>query len=145
MKANHGQPLHVLRLHYSVYNGSGRELSQVAAHVRVKSEWPPCSSWGGPEGSFPGTVRSVDAAVEPIAVDEAGVPSVTEPAIAAIVATGCTETTRPGTVAPARAESFLPIALQTAPVPVALPTDKPAAAGRGRRARPRRQQGPPDG
>ena len=71
-------------------------------------------------------------------------PSVTEPAAAAIVATGCTETTHPGTVPMARAESSLPIALQTAPVPVALPTDK-HAAGRGRRARPHRHHRPPGG
>ena len=52
-QANAGQPLHVWRLDYGVYNGSGRGLSQVTAHVRIESEWPPCSSWDGPEGSFP--------------------------------------------------------------------------------------------
>ena len=41
MKANHGQPLHVWRLDYGVYKGSGHGLSQFTAHVRIESEWPP--------------------------------------------------------------------------------------------------------
>ena len=57
MKANHGQPLHVWRLDYEVYNGSGRGLSQVTAHMRIESEWPPCSRWDGPTGSFPGPLE----------------------------------------------------------------------------------------
>ena len=56
-QANAGQPLHVWRLDYGVYNGSGRGLSQVTAHVRIESEWPPCSSWDGPEARFPGPLE----------------------------------------------------------------------------------------
>ncbi len=56
-KANAGQPLHVWRLDYGVYNGSGRELSDLTAHVRIESEWPPCSSWEGPEGRFGGPLE----------------------------------------------------------------------------------------
>lgn len=25
--------------------------------MRLESEWPPCSTWDGPEGSFPGATR----------------------------------------------------------------------------------------
>lgn len=56
-QANAGQPLHVWRLDYGVYNGSGRALSNLTAHVRIESEWPPWSSWDGPEGSFPGPLE----------------------------------------------------------------------------------------
>ena len=56
-QANAGQPLHVWRLDYGVYNGSGRSLSQVTAHLRIESEWPPCSSWDGPESSFGGPLE----------------------------------------------------------------------------------------
>lgn len=56
-KVNAGQPLHVWRLDYGVYNGSGRDLSNVTAHVRIESEWPPCSSWDGPEARFPGPLE----------------------------------------------------------------------------------------
>ena len=52
MKANHGQPLDVWRLDYSVYNGSGKPLSSLSAHFRIESEWPPCTNWSGPEGSY---------------------------------------------------------------------------------------------
>ena len=52
MKANHGQPLDVWRLDYSVYNGSGKPLSSLSAHFRIESEWPPCTTWSGPEGSY---------------------------------------------------------------------------------------------
>ena len=52
MKANHGQPLDVWRLDYSVYNGSGKPLSSLSAHFRIESQWPPCTNWSGPEGSY---------------------------------------------------------------------------------------------
>ena len=52
IKANHGQPLDVWRLDYSAYNGSGKPLSSLSAHFRIESEWPPCTSWSGPEGSY---------------------------------------------------------------------------------------------
>ena len=52
IKANHGQPLDVWRLDYSAYNGSGKPLSSLSAHFKVESEWPPCTTWSGPEGSY---------------------------------------------------------------------------------------------
>ena len=52
IKANHGQPLDVWRLDYSVYNGSGKPLSSLSAHFQIESEWPPCTSWTGPEGTY---------------------------------------------------------------------------------------------
>ena len=52
IKGNHGQPLDVWRLDYSAYNGSGKPLSSLSAHFRIESEWPPCTSWSGPEGSY---------------------------------------------------------------------------------------------
>ena len=52
IKANHGQPLDVWRLDYSVYNGSGKPLSSLSSHFQIESEWPPCTNWSGPEGSY---------------------------------------------------------------------------------------------
>ena len=52
IKGNHGQPLNVWRLDYSAYNGSGKPLSSLSAHFRIESEWPPCTSWTGPEGTY---------------------------------------------------------------------------------------------
>ena len=52
IKDNHGQPLDVWRLDYSAYNGSGNPLSSLSAHFRIESEWPPCTSWTGPEGTY---------------------------------------------------------------------------------------------
>ena len=52
IKENHGQPLNVWRLDYSAYNGSGKPLAFLRAHFRVESQWPPCTSWSGPEGSY---------------------------------------------------------------------------------------------
>lgn len=51
-KANHGRRLHVWRLDYSALNGSGQSLSQLTAHFRIDSEWPPCTSWTGPNRSY---------------------------------------------------------------------------------------------
>ena len=52
IKANQGQPLNVWRLDYSAYNGSGKALSFLSAHFKIESEWPPCTNWSGPEGSY---------------------------------------------------------------------------------------------
>lgn len=56
MKANHGQPLHVWRLDFAARNGSGRRLDHLTAHFKIDSEWPPCTNWSGPEGSYPKNV-----------------------------------------------------------------------------------------
>ena len=37
-RADAGQPPHVWRLDYGVFNGSGRGLSQVTAHVHIESD-----------------------------------------------------------------------------------------------------------
>ena len=55
-KANHGRPLHVWRLDYGAFNGSGKSLGQLTAHFRIESEWPPCTSWTG-LGQYSGPVQ----------------------------------------------------------------------------------------
>ena len=52
MKVNHGQPLHVWRLDFSAYNGSGKPLSSLSAHFKIASEWPPCTNWSDPAGTY---------------------------------------------------------------------------------------------
>ena len=55
-RSNHGQPLNVWRLDYSVLNGSGWALSDVTAHFQIEAEWPPCTNWTG-LGQYPGPVQ----------------------------------------------------------------------------------------
>ena len=55
MKGNHGQPLNVWRLDFAARNGSGRSLEHLTAHLKIDSEWPPCTNWSGPEGRYPKT------------------------------------------------------------------------------------------
>ena len=55
-KSNHGQPLHVWRLDYSVLNGSGQALSDVTAHFQIEAQWPPCTNWTG-LGQYPRPVQ----------------------------------------------------------------------------------------
>ena len=45
MRENEGQPLHLWQADVSVYNGSGRDLSYLSAHIDIDSEWPPCTNW----------------------------------------------------------------------------------------------------
>ena len=52
IKENDGKPLDVWRLDFSVYNGSGKPLSYMAAYFNIASEWPPCTNWSGPSGSY---------------------------------------------------------------------------------------------
>ena len=61
MKANHGQPLHVWRLDFAARNGSGRWLEHLTANVTIASEWPPCTTWSGPEGTYPKPVQWADS------------------------------------------------------------------------------------
>ena len=49
LKANQGRPLHLWRIDLAVRNGSGRELDYLRADSWVRSEWPPCTNWDGPE------------------------------------------------------------------------------------------------
>ena len=48
LKRNHGQPLHIWQLDFSVHNGSGRPLQHIVAHFNIRSKLPPCSNWHGP-------------------------------------------------------------------------------------------------
>ena len=52
MKANHGQPLHIWRLDFSAYNGTGKALSHLRAGFEIESKWPPCTNWSDPSGSY---------------------------------------------------------------------------------------------
>ena len=58
IKANHGQPLDVWQLDFSVYNGSGRWLDHLIALYSIESKWPDCTNWsgdgpgGGPSGTY---------------------------------------------------------------------------------------------
>jgi len=51
-KANHGQPVDVWQLDFSVHNGSGRYLDHLIARYQIASEWPPCTNWSGPSGTY---------------------------------------------------------------------------------------------
>ena len=63
IKANHGQPLDVWQLDFSVRNGSGRWLDHLIARYGIESKWPPCTNWsgdgpgGGPSGTYSGPVE----------------------------------------------------------------------------------------
>ena len=62
-KANHGQPVDVWQLDFSVYNGSGRPLDHLIANYRVASENPPCTNWSWPDaGRYPGPIEWGDLA-----------------------------------------------------------------------------------
>ncbi|WP_419161008.1 toxin-antitoxin system YwqK family antitoxin [Candidatus Palauibacter sp.] len=53
-KANHGRPIDIWRLDFSVYNGSGEPLEHLIADYRIASENPPCTDWSWPEtGRYP--------------------------------------------------------------------------------------------
>ena len=62
-KANHGQPVDVWQLDFSVHNGSGHPLDHLIANYRVASEHPPCTNWSWPEaGRYPGPIEWGDLA-----------------------------------------------------------------------------------
>ena len=52
IKANHGQPLDVWQLDFSVYNGSGEWLEHLIARYGIGSKWPDCTNWSGPSGTY---------------------------------------------------------------------------------------------
>jgi len=56
-KANHGKPVDVWQLDFSVYNGSGKPLDHLIARYRIVAEWPPCTNWTGPTGTYPKQVE----------------------------------------------------------------------------------------
>ena len=47
-KENHGAPMDIWRLEFSVRNGSGRWLDHLIARFQIDSEWPDCTNWDGP-------------------------------------------------------------------------------------------------
>ena len=57
MKANQGQPLDVWRLDFSVHNGSGKWLDHLIARYGIESQWPDCTNWSGPKGTYSEPVR----------------------------------------------------------------------------------------
>jgi len=61
-KANHGRPVDVWQLDFSVYNGSGRYLDHLIARYQIASEWPPCTNWSGPSGTYAEPVQSSSTA-----------------------------------------------------------------------------------
>ena len=50
-KANHGAPMDVWRLDFSVRNGSGRWLDHLIGRFQIDSEWPDCTNWDGPDAT----------------------------------------------------------------------------------------------
>ena len=62
-KQNHGAPMDIWRLDFSVHNGSGRWLDHVIARYGIESEWPECTNWDGPDASaFPQSVEWASSA-----------------------------------------------------------------------------------
>ena len=53
IQANQGRPLHVWQLEYGARNGSGRRLEHLKASLTIAAEWPGCTAWSAPEGSYP--------------------------------------------------------------------------------------------
>ena len=57
-KQNHGAPMDIWRLDFSVHNGSGRWLDHLIARYEIESEWPECTNWDGPDaGALPQSVE----------------------------------------------------------------------------------------
>ena len=57
-KENHGDPMDIWRLDFSVHNGSGRWLDHLIARYGIESEWPECTNWDGPDaGAFAQSVE----------------------------------------------------------------------------------------
>ena len=48
-KGNHGTPMDVWRLDFSVRNGTGHWLDHLIARYRIASKWPECTNWTGPD------------------------------------------------------------------------------------------------
>ena len=50
-KENHGAPMDIWRLDFSVRNGSGRWLDHLIARFQIESAWPECTNWDGPDAT----------------------------------------------------------------------------------------------
>ena len=61
-KENHGAPMDIWRLDFSVRNGSGRWLDHLIARFQIDSEWPECTNWDEPDaGTFAQNVEWADS------------------------------------------------------------------------------------
>ena len=61
-KENHGAPMDVWRLDFSVHNGSGRWLDRLIARFQIDLEWPDCTNWDGPDaGEFAQNIEWADS------------------------------------------------------------------------------------
>ena len=61
-KENHGAPMDVWRLAFSVRNGSGRWLDHLIARFQIESAWPECTNWDGPDaGTFEQPIEWADS------------------------------------------------------------------------------------
>lgn len=49
--ANHGSPMDIWRLDFSVRNGSGQWLDHLIARFQIESEWPECTNWDVPNSA----------------------------------------------------------------------------------------------
>ena len=49
-QANHGAPMDVWRLDFSMHNRTGKWLDHVIARYQIDAVWPACTNWGRPEG-----------------------------------------------------------------------------------------------
>ena len=62
-KDNHGAPMDIWRLDFSVHNGSGRWLDHLIARFQIEAEWPDCTNWDGPDaGQFAQPIEWADSA-----------------------------------------------------------------------------------
>ncbi|MYD94206.1 MAG: hypothetical protein F4Y02_11055, partial [Chloroflexi bacterium] len=53
-KGNHGAPMDIWRLEFSVHNRSGRWLDHLIARFQIDAEWPDCTNWDVPgKAQFP--------------------------------------------------------------------------------------------
>ena len=76
MQANHGQPLDVWQLDFSVHNGTGKRLDHLIARFSIAAEWPPCTTWEGPSGSYAEPVEWADTMGH---IQQSGTPWVVAP------------------------------------------------------------------
>ena len=44
-KENHGSPMDIWRLDFSVHNGSGRWLDHLITSFNIEAQWPDCTNW----------------------------------------------------------------------------------------------------
>ena len=61
-QVNHGAPMDIWRLDFSVRNGSERWLDHLIARFQIESQWPDCTNWDGPDaGTFAQAIKWADS------------------------------------------------------------------------------------